>query len=141
MKPCRLGGFLLNSDGSGIGNVLEDDELNRRISPYYHAQEIKAPLLIFHGVNDPLVNIKESNQMVNIMRKNGKEVVYVVYPDEGHFIGLGHLQNTLDHMGRIEEFLAKHLGGRAEPFQKIPGSSAERREFIFQFSNLGTGQF
>ena len=108
-----------------MGNVLEDDELNRRISPYYHADKIKAKLLIFHGVNDPRVKIEESNQIVNAMRKNQKEVVYVVYPDEGH--GISRPQNFMDALGRIEEFLAKHLGGRAEPWQKIPGCSAELR--------------
>jgi len=108
-----------------MGNVLEDDELNRRISPYYHADKIKAKLLIFHGVNDPRVKIEESNQIVDAMRKNKKEVIYVVYPNEGH--GLSRPQNFMDALGRIEEFLAKHLGGRAEPWQKIPDCSAELR--------------
>ena len=106
-----------------MGNVLEDDELNRRISPYYHADKIKAKLLIFQGTNDPRVKIQESNQIVNAMRKNKKEVVYVVYPNEGH--GLSRRPNKVDSLGRIEEFLAKHLGGRAEPWKKIPGCSAE----------------
>jgi dipeptidyl aminopeptidase/acylaminoacyl peptidase len=108
-----------------MGNVLEDDELNRRISPYYHADKIKAKLLIFHGVNDPRVKIEESNQIVNAMRKNKKEVIYVVYPNEGH--GISRPENFMDALGRIEEFLAKYLGGRAEPWQKIPGCSAELR--------------
>ena len=108
-----------------MGNVLEDAQLNRRISPYYHADNIKAKLLIFHGGNDPRVKISESDQIVKVMRKNKKEVVYVVYPDEGH--GIGRPQNLLDMMGRIEEFLAKNLGGRAQPWGKIPGCSAELR--------------
>ncbi len=108
-----------------IGNVLKDDALNRRISPYYHAQKIKAKLLIFHGVNDPRVKISESDQIVQTMRKNKKEVNYVVYPDEGH--GIGRPQNLIDMLGRIETFLAKHLGGRCQPYEKIPGTSAEER--------------
>ena len=108
-----------------MGNVLKDEQLNRRISPYFHADNIKAKLLLFHGSNDPRVKITESDQIVKVMRKNNKEVVYVVYPDEGH--GIGRPQNLLDMMGRIEEFLAKHLGGRAQPREKIPGCSAELR--------------
>jgi dipeptidyl aminopeptidase/acylaminoacyl peptidase len=108
-----------------MGNVLEDDELNRRISPYYHADKIKSKLLITHGANDPRVKIEESNQIVKAIRKNKKEVVYVVYPDEGH--GIGRTQNFLDSMARMEVFLAKHLGGRAQPWEKIPGCSAELR--------------
>jgi len=108
-----------------MGNVLEDDKLNRRISPYYHADKIKAKLLVIHGANDPRVKIEESNRIVNAMRKNKKEVVYVVYPDEGH--GIDRSANYMDMLGRIEAFLAKHLGGRAQPWEKIPGCSAELR--------------
>lgn len=109
-----------------IGDVLTDEELNRRISPYYHADKIKGSLLIFHGVNDPRVKIEESNQIVAAMRKNQRQVTYVVYPDEGHGIG-SRPQNLVDMLGRIEEFLAKHLGGRYLPWQAVPGSSAEIR--------------
>jgi dipeptidyl aminopeptidase/acylaminoacyl peptidase len=52
-------------------------------------------------------------------------VTFVVYPNEGH--GFGHKENLLDSWGRLEEFLAKHLGGRAEPWKEIPGSTAEVR--------------
>jgi dipeptidyl aminopeptidase/acylaminoacyl peptidase len=108
-----------------MGDVLKDDALNRRISPYYHADKIKAKLLIFHGKNDPRVKIEESNQIVATMRKNKKEVVYVVYPDEGH--GVSRPANLIDMIGRLEAFLAKHLGGRCQPYEKSPGSSAELR--------------
>lgn len=108
-----------------MGNVLKDDALNRRISPFYHADKIKAKLLIFHGKNDPRVKIEESDQIVATMRKNKKEVVYVVYPDEGH--GIARPANLIDMIGRLETFLAKHLGGRSLPFKKIPGTSAELR--------------
>lgn len=108
-----------------MGNVLKDETLNRRISPYYHAHKIKAKLMIIHGVNDPRVKIEESAQIVETMRKNKKEVTYVVYPDEGH--GVGRPQNLVDMRGRLETFLAKHLGGRCQPWEKVPGSSAELR--------------
>jgi len=52
-------------------------------------------------------------------------VTYVVYPDEGH--GFARSENNLDFYGRVEEFLAKHLGGRAEPWKKIEGATAELR--------------
>lgn len=109
-----------------IGDVLNDEELNRRISPYYHADKIKGSLLIFHGVNDPRVKIEESNQIAAAMRKNQRQVTYVVYPDEGHGIG-ARPQNLIDMLGRVEEFLAKYLGGRYLPWQAVPGSTAEIR--------------
>jgi dipeptidyl aminopeptidase/acylaminoacyl peptidase len=105
--------------------VLENEAENRRISPLYHADKIKAKLLVFHGVNDPRVTIEESNRIVATMRKNKKEAVYVVYPDEGH--GIGRPRNMVDLMGRLDVFLAQHLGGRCEPWKKVEGSSAELR--------------
>src|SRR5438067_13252258 len=44
---------------------------------------------------------------------------------QGH--GFARPENQLDFYGRVEEFLAKHLGGRAEPWKKITGSTAELR--------------
>jgi len=108
-----------------VGDADHDPELNRAISPLYHVEAIRAPLLIGQGQNDPRVTIANTNMMVEALRKAKCEVLYVVYPDEGH--GLARPQNNLDFYGRIEEFLAKHLGGRAEPWKKIAGSTAEVR--------------
>ena len=106
-----------------VGDVEHDDALNRKISPYYHVEDIKAPLLIAHGVNDPRVKIGESEQIVAAMRKKKVPVTFVVYSDEGHGISKG--PNLLDFAGRTEDFLAKYLGGRAEPWVEIKGSSAK----------------
>ena len=46
---------------------------------------------------------------------------YVLYPDEGH--GFARPENKIDFQGRVEQFLAKHLGGRAEEFVKIEGAT------------------
>jgi dipeptidyl aminopeptidase/acylaminoacyl peptidase len=108
-----------------IGNVLEDDALNQRISPLFHVDRIKAPVLIGHGVNDPRAKFTESEQIVRALRDNKKDVTFVAYPNEGH--GFSHPQNAQDFNGRAEEFLAKHLGGRAEKWEPVPGSTAEVR--------------
>jgi dipeptidyl aminopeptidase/acylaminoacyl peptidase len=108
-----------------VGNVIEDETLNRRISPLFHVDAIKAPLLIGHGANDPRARITESEQIVKALRQRGKKVDYVVYPDEGH--GFARTENNRDFSGRVEEFLARHLGGRAEPWVKVEGSTAEVR--------------
>jgi dipeptidyl aminopeptidase/acylaminoacyl peptidase len=108
-----------------VGDVENDPELNRKISPLFYADKIKVPLIIAQGANDPRVNIKESDQMVAAMRENGLEVDYVVYTDEGH--GFARPVNRLDFYGRVDEFLGKYLGGRVEPWQEIEGSSASVR--------------
>ncbi|HEX7502701.1 MAG TPA: hypothetical protein VF451_04725 [Acidobacteriota bacterium] len=48
-----------------------------------------------------------------------------IYADEGH--GFARPDNRLDFYGRVDGFLAKQLGGRAEPWQEIKGSAAEVR--------------
>jgi dipeptidyl aminopeptidase/acylaminoacyl peptidase len=108
-----------------IGEVEADPEFNRKISPLYHAAYIQAPLLIGQGQNDPRVRLEQSDQMVRALREAKRSVKYVVYTDEGHTFQRP--ENNLDFWGQVEEFLAMHLGGRAEPYRKIPGSSGEIR--------------
>ncbi|MGH7489641.1 MAG: alpha/beta hydrolase family protein, partial [bacterium] len=122
--PSYWGGILLRWRRR-VGDVEHDANLNRLLSPLYHVEAIRAPLLIGQGQNDPRVTIANVDAMVKALREAKRDVVYVVYPDEGH--GFGRSENNLDFYGRIEEFLAHHLGGRAEPWTKIAGSSAEVR--------------
>ena len=107
------------------GDADHDENWNRKISPLYHVDAIRAPLLIGQGKNDPRVTMANADAMVAALRKAKREVTYVVYPDEGH--GFARPENQLDFYGRVEEFLAKHLEGRAEPWKKINGSTAELR--------------
>ena len=55
----------------------------------------------------------ESEQIVEAMKKAGKPVEYMLFPDEGH--GFARPENQLKFAAAAEAFLAKHLGGRAEP--------------------------
>ncbi len=82
-------------------------------SPIAFADRITRPLLIAHGVNDPRVTKAESDQIVAVLQENGVPVTYVVYPDEGH--GFAQPENRLAFYAVAEQFLAEHLGGRAEP--------------------------
>jgi hypothetical protein len=81
-----------------------------RQSPLHSAEEIEDPLLVIQGANDPRVNKAESDQIVTAMRELGREVEYMVAPDEGH--GFAGEMNRLAMNAKIEEFLADHLGGR-----------------------------
>ena len=108
-----------------VGDAENDEALNTKMSPLFHADKVKAPLIIAQGANDPRVNIKESDQMVEAMRAKGLKVDYVVYTDEGH--GFARPNNRLDFYGRVDEFLARQIGGRMEPWQEIQGSSASVR--------------
>ncbi len=82
-------------------------------SPLHRAGEIRSPLLIGHGANDPRVKQAEADQMVAAMQANDVPVAYALFSDEGH--GFGRPENAICFAGLEEGFLARHLGGRAEP--------------------------
>ena len=106
-----------------VGNIDTEEKFLEERSPLAKVNYIVRPLLIGQGKNDPRVKQAESDQIVKAMRDNGKEVQYVVYPDEGH--GFARPENRLHFFAVSEEFLAKHLGGRAEPVGEIKGSTGE----------------
>jgi dipeptidyl aminopeptidase/acylaminoacyl peptidase len=91
----------------------DDEAFLKSQSPLFKADQIKAPLLIGQGANDPRVNKAESDQIVAAMRKNNKPVEYYVFPDEGH--GFARPENRMAFNAAAEQFLAKYLGGRFEP--------------------------
>ena len=115
-------GPLRNDMLKKIGDVDADEEFNKKISPLFHVDNIKAPLLIGQGANDPHVKQAEADQIAFAMQKKGIPVEYVLYPDEGH--GFARPDNRIDFNGRAEKFLAEHLGGRAEPFDGVEGATA-----------------
>ncbi len=82
-------------------------------SPLNRAGEIRAPLLIGQGANDPRVALAESDQIVAAMRERSLPVTYVVFDDEGH--GFARPENAKRFNAVVETFLAEHLKGRAEP--------------------------
>ena len=112
-----------------MGNVDDpkDAELIKNASPLFKADKIIRPLLIGHGANDPRVNQRESEQIVEAIEKNKGKATYVLYSDEGH--GFARPENRLDFNARAEAFLSTCLGGRAEPLvgDIYPGSTAAVR--------------
>lgn len=95
-------------------------------SPLGKADQIRRPLLIAQGANDPRVKQSESDQIVAALRGHGIPVSYALFPDEGH--GFVRPENSLAFTAIAEQFLAEHLGGRAEPVgEDLAGSSVELR--------------
>jgi dipeptidyl aminopeptidase/acylaminoacyl peptidase len=91
-------------------------------SPLFHADRIRRPLLIGQGANDPRVTQREADQIVEKMQARGLPVTYVLYADEGH--GFARPQNRLSFNAITEAFLARCLGGKAEPMgDDFEGSS------------------
>jgi dipeptidyl aminopeptidase/acylaminoacyl peptidase len=92
--------------------VGDDREFLWSRSPLSKVDDIKIPILIAQGENDPRVKRTESEQIVAAMKERGIAHEYVMYENEGH--GLARPENRLDFYHRADRFLAKHLGGRAE---------------------------
>jgi dipeptidyl aminopeptidase/acylaminoacyl peptidase len=88
-------------------------------SPLFGAERVQRPLLIVHGANDPNVKLQESDQMVEALRRVGKEVEYIVFADEGH--GSFDWRNNVKLFEAVERFLARHLGGRGAVPEPLSG--------------------
>jgi dipeptidyl aminopeptidase/acylaminoacyl peptidase len=71
-------GILRNGMLLKIGNVDDDVEFNRRISPLFHIDQISAPLLIGHGANDPRVKQSEADQIAFVMEDKGLAVECII---------------------------------------------------------------
>lgn len=104
-----------------VGDLEKEEEFLKERSPLFFADQIEKPLLIGQGANDPRVKQAESEQIVEAMRQAGKPVEYALYTDEGH--GFARPENRLHFYAIAEGFLAKYLGGRAEPVGEIEGHS------------------
>jgi dipeptidyl aminopeptidase/acylaminoacyl peptidase len=94
-----------------IGNPEKDEAMLREISPVFHADKIRRPLLVLQGANDPRVLKSESDDIVAAAKKNGVPVEYIVFPDEGH--GFTKKKNQIEGYGAILRFLDKYLKGAA----------------------------
>ena len=104
-------------------------------SPLTYAERITKPLLIGQGANDPRVNVRESDQIVAAMQAKNIPVTYIVFPDEGH--GFARPENGIAFNAAAENFLAKCLGGRAEPIGgAIAASSAQVKQGAQYVSGL-----
>ena len=90
-----------------IGHPEDDKDFLTEISPLFHIDKIKAPLLIAQGANDPRVKQHESDQIVEALENANLDVDYVLKENEGH--GFSNEENILDLYGRMEKFLDKHM--------------------------------
>jgi dipeptidyl aminopeptidase/acylaminoacyl peptidase len=95
-----------------VGNPETDAEFLWSRSPLSRARDIRIPLLIAQGANDPRVKQAESEQIVAALTEAGIDHEYMLFPDEGH--GFAKPENRIKFYTAAERFLAKYLGGRYE---------------------------
>ncbi|MBK9386955.1 MAG: S9 family peptidase [Planctomycetes bacterium] len=90
-----------------LGDPATDRERLTRISPLFHADKIRRPLMVLQGANDPRVLQVESDEIVAAAQKQGVPVEYLVFPDEGH--GFVKRENEARGYAAVLAFLQKHL--------------------------------
>jgi dipeptidyl aminopeptidase/acylaminoacyl peptidase len=90
-----------------VGDPEKDKDLMASASPVFHVDRIRAPLFVAQGAKDPRVNIAESNQIVEALKKRGIVVQYMVKENEGH--GFHNEENRFDFYRAMEKFLGKYL--------------------------------
>jgi dipeptidyl aminopeptidase/acylaminoacyl peptidase len=95
-----------------LGDPKTDAERLKRISPLFHADRIKVPLMVLQGANDPRVLQVESDEIVAAAKKNGVPVEYIVFPDEGH--GFVKKENEIRGYGAVIAFADKYLKNRPD---------------------------
>lgn len=91
-----------------LGDPNTEDSLRlHRISPLFHADNVKNPIMVLQGANDPRVLQVESDEIVEAVKSNNVPVEYVLFPDEGH--GFRKKENEIKGYGSILTFLDKYL--------------------------------
>jgi dipeptidyl aminopeptidase/acylaminoacyl peptidase len=98
-----------------IGDPVKDKQLLMATSPLFHADQIRSPLMVIQGKNDPRVIKPESDEIVAAVQKNKVPVEYVVFDDEGH--GFSKKKNQAVANARMLAFLDRYLKPGVSPAQ------------------------
>ncbi len=91
-----------------LGDPFTEDSIRlKEISPLFHAERVKNPVMVLQGANDPRVLQIESDEIVEELSKNEIPVEYVVFDDEGH--GFRKKENQIKGYKQIKDFLDYYL--------------------------------
>jgi len=101
--------MLQEYEKSLLGDPVKDRTAYDAASPITYIHNVKAPLLVLQGNNDPRVPKEEAEQVVESLKKDGKTVDAHYYPNEGH--GFEKRENQIDSIRRTVEWFDKYLKG------------------------------
>lgn len=102
------------------GSLERDREFLESISPIHHLDQLRAPLLVFHGRNDPRVPIHEAEQIVRDVEQAGHPIAYRFFENEGH--GFFRRENRIETVSRSLDFFEQYLS--AAPEHRGPSRAA-----------------
>ncbi len=99
--------LLQQYDLTTMGDPVKDKARLEAASPIHHVDQIKAPLLLLAGGNDPRCPKEEAQQVADEVKKRGGVAELKVYENEGH--GFARVGNQIDAYTRVGEFLKKYV--------------------------------
>jgi dipeptidyl aminopeptidase/acylaminoacyl peptidase len=99
--------LLQQYEKSLLGDPGKDRTVYENASPIKYIRDARAPLLVLQGENDIRVPKEEADQVVNILRQQGKTVDVHYYPQEGH--GFAKRENQIDALKRIVDWFDKYM--------------------------------
>lgn len=118
-------GELYKSSGSVQQGITEKGQVRMGVSPWddmelYHSQspvhnvkKITTPFMILHGTDDGAVDWHQGLEYYNAARRNGKQVILLSYPGEGHH--LSNKGNQIDFQIRMKQFFDHYAKGTEAP--------------------------
>ena len=99
--------LLRESDLAVMGDPIKEKARYQDRSPIYFVDQIKAPLLLLAGGNDPRCPRTEAEQVASAIKKRNGVVELKVYENEGH--GFAKVENQIDAYTRVAEFLKRYV--------------------------------
>ncbi|HKR36867.1 MAG TPA: S9 family peptidase [Steroidobacteraceae bacterium] len=93
--------------GGEYGDPKTQADLLKRLSPIHKLDRVRAAMLVMHGANDTNVPLVEAQQVVDTLKKNGRDVELLLFPDEGH--GWRKIPNRVKSTMTLADFFRRHL--------------------------------
>ena len=107
LKGEQSAAQIAREHGLGYDLLSRWKDLFHDRSPIFFVDQIKAPLLLLAGGNDPRCPKEEAQQVVDAVKKRGGVAEYKVYENEGH--GFARVENQIDAYQRVADFLKAHV--------------------------------
>ncbi len=103
------------------GDPKTQADLLQRLSPIHKLDRVSAAMLVMHGANDTNVPLVEAQQVVDALKKNGRTVEFLLFPDEGH--GWRKIANRVKSTLTMADFFRRHLSEAGIAASSLEGGS------------------
>lgn len=90
-----------------IGNPVQESDLFKAISPVFHADKVKIPVLFAQGGKDAYSSLMDASQFVQRLKNNNIPVRYLYREEEGR--RFRNEENLVNYYQEVETFLKQYL--------------------------------